>query len=174
MKIIVKRLIKKCSIDKRFVTNFSKLICGTASAQFVGIVTIPILTQIYGVEAYGVQAVYVSIASIMGLFATGKYEAAILLAEDDEKGFLLSCLVILLSIIFSVIWHLGYSVFSNEIFVYFCGIDVLYWLQWLPFTLIATSLYSVVTIYLNRMKDYSVMATAGVMSSVINFLFSVI
>lgn len=174
MKIIVKRLIKKCSIDKRFVNNFSKLICGTASAQFVGIVTVPILTQIYGVEAYGVQAVYVSIASILGIFATGKYETAILLPEDDEKGFLLSCLVILLSIIFSVIWYLGYSVFSNEIFVYFCGIDVLYWLQWLPFTLIATSLYSVVTIYLNRMKDYSVMATAGVMSSVINFLFAVI
>ncbi len=50
--------VKKSFQNKTLVSSFSKLATGTAIAQVIGILSIPILTRMYSVEAYGIQAVY--------------------------------------------------------------------------------------------------------------------
>lgn len=172
MKKYVIEILRKSCIDRHFVKSFSKLTAGTASAQLVSIITVPILTRLYGVEAYGIQAVYNSVVSIVFILATGRYETAILLPKDDKQSFSVCCIVILLSLAMSICWFLGYMVVKDEVITFFGYGEVFDWLQWLPFTVMATSLSVVVTHWLNRMKDYNMMAKIGVLASMVNFVFA--
>lgn len=169
MKEYLKAIINKSCVDKNFVKNFSKLTAGTASAQIVSIITVPILTRLYGVEAYGIQAVYNSVVSMFCILATGRYETAILLPKDDKKSFSVCCLVVLLSLFMSICWCFGYMVLKDTMIKFFGYGEVFDWLQWLPFTVMAISLSVVVTHWLNRMRDYRVMAMTGMLISIINF-----
>lgn len=165
-------LKKDYKIDKKFIRNFSKLILGTGSAQLVNILTVPILTRLYGVEAYGIQAIYISIAGIVCIIATGRYESAILLASNDKKGFCICCLTLFLSVCLSICWELIYVLYADEV-LYLLGTDnITYWLQHLPLTVISFALASVVAMWLNRVRDYNMMARSGVFISLVNFILA--
>lgn len=168
----ISTLFHRASIDRTFIRNFSKLILGTGSSQLVGILTVPILTRLYGVEAYGTQAYYFSIVGIFVIFATGKYENAILLPEDDKESFAICCFTIILSTALSIFGGIVYALLKEKIFFFHGSIEIFYWLQWLPVTVFAITLFLVFTIYLNRMRDYGMMAKSGVLVSLFNFLAS--
>lgn len=165
-------LSKYSSIDGRFIRNFSKLILGTGSSQLISILTVPILTRLYGVEAYGTQAYYLSIVGIFVIFATGRYENAILLAEDAQESFMVCCFTIMLSIVLSIVGGIIYFLFKENLFFLHGSVEIFYWLQWLPITVFAITLFLVCTIYLNRMRDYGMMAKSGVLVSIFNFITS--
>lgn len=93
-----------------FSGNVLKLASGTTFAQLLGIFVAPILTRLYAPEAYGILALFGSIAGIIGVVACLRYELAIMLPErDDEAANLLGislgfALVISLFIIPLVWW----------------------------------------------------------------------
>lgn len=165
-------LFERIHIDEIFVRNFSKLILGTGSLHLINILTVPILTRLYAVEAYGTQVYYLSIVGIFVVFATGKYENAILLPEDDRESFLICCFTIMLSAVVSVLGWIVYAVFKEKLFFLHGSIEIFFWLQWLPITVFAITLFLVCTIYLNRMRDYGMMAKSGVLVSIFNFIIS--
>ena len=70
--------IKLIEYDK----NILKLFTGTAMAQLVSFMLVPIIAKQFGPEQYGVYAAFVSSISILSILATGKYELAIMLPDD--------------------------------------------------------------------------------------------
>lgn len=62
---------------------------GFAFAQVISIAAMPLLTRIYSPEAFGFQALLISIATALSLAATLRLDLAILLATDEEEGGLL-------------------------------------------------------------------------------------
>lgn len=70
---------------------------GTAVAQLIGIVTMPIITRFYSPSDMGVLAVYSSVLAIFGIGATFKYEFAYALPKGDEDAVNLFglCLILL-------------------------------------------------------------------------------
>ena len=79
--------------------NFAKLVGGTAGVQAIVFFTLPILTRMYSVSDFGLQALYMSIASLLIIVVTGRYELAILLPKDDEDSFSLIILVLVIAAI---------------------------------------------------------------------------
>lgn len=69
-----------------FGLDVTKLASGAVVAQVIGFVFTPILTRLFPPEAYGLQAVFVSLASILGTVACLRYELAIMLPESDEEA----------------------------------------------------------------------------------------
>lgn len=69
-----------------FAGDVSKLVSGTVVAQLLGILASPILTRLYGPEAFGLLALFTSITSILGVIACLRYELAIMLPESDEEA----------------------------------------------------------------------------------------
>ena len=70
---------------------------GTAVAQLIGIVTMPIITRLYTPADLGVLAVYSSVLAIFGVGATFQYVGAFVLPKQDEDAANLFglCLVLL-------------------------------------------------------------------------------
>lgn len=83
-----------------FASDVLKLVSGTTFAQAIAIIASPILTRLYGPEAFGFFAIFTSITSIIGVIACMRYELAIMLPKADEKAtnLLALCLLIVAAI----------------------------------------------------------------------------
>ena len=69
-----------------FAGDVLKLVSGTAFAQALAIVVAPVLTRLYGPEAFGTSALFASLAGIIGAVACLRYELAIVLPKTDEEA----------------------------------------------------------------------------------------
>jgi lipopolysaccharide exporter len=74
------------SRSSSFATDILKLVTGTTFAQVVAILASPLLTRLYGPEAFGFLALFTSITSIIGVIACMRYEMAIMLPKTDEEA----------------------------------------------------------------------------------------
>jgi lipopolysaccharide exporter len=52
-----------------FTTDVLKLVTGTTFAQIIAVLASPLLTRLYGPEAFGFLVLFTSIASIIGVIA---------------------------------------------------------------------------------------------------------
>lgn len=69
-----------------FAKDVMKLVTGTTFAQVITILASPVLTRLYGPEAFGLLAIFTSITSIIGVIACMRYELAIMLPKDDREA----------------------------------------------------------------------------------------
>jgi len=69
-----------------FISDVLKLVFGTTFAQVLTILASPVLTRLYGPEAFGVLALFMSIVGIIGVIACLGYEYAIMLPKTDEEA----------------------------------------------------------------------------------------
>jgi lipopolysaccharide exporter len=69
-----------------FVGDVLTLMIGTTFAQVLGILVTPILTRLYGPEAFGLLAIFTAITGIVGIIACMRYEFSIVLPESDSEG----------------------------------------------------------------------------------------
>ena len=69
-----------------FAADVLKLVTGTTLAQVIAVLASPLLTRLYGPEAFGFLALFTSITSIFGVIACMRYEMTIMLPETDEEA----------------------------------------------------------------------------------------
>ena len=65
-----------------FYQNIIKLFTSISIAQVIPIIILPILTQYFSPEQFGVYGLYISICSIFGVVAGGRYDVAIMLPRN--------------------------------------------------------------------------------------------
>lgn len=69
-----------------FVRSASVLVGGTAAAQALTVLALPVLTRLYSPEDFSVLAVYVAILTMVQVLACLRLEIAIPLPEDDVEA----------------------------------------------------------------------------------------
>lgn len=80
-----------------FASDVLKLVGGTAFAQVLAVIVSPVLTRLYGPEAFGIVAIFMAITGIISVMACLRYEQAIMLPERDEEAINLLGLSLLIS-----------------------------------------------------------------------------
>lgn len=81
-----------------FARSVLTLVSGTAMAQLLLALTLPVLTRLYTPAEYGALAVYSSTLTVLVVLASLRYEMAIPLPEDDEvAGSLLALTLMILA-----------------------------------------------------------------------------
>ena len=78
-----------------FAKDVLKLTGGTVVAQAIALGFLPILTRIYSPEDFGILTLYIAISGILVVFATLRFEAAIMLPASDRHAADLVALVVL-------------------------------------------------------------------------------
>ncbi len=148
-----------------FTRNVLTLMTGTTIAQAIPIAISPILTRIYTPEDFGIFALYMSIASILSLIATGRYELAIMLPTKDKDAVNIVALSLLISFFVSFIALLIVSVFNTQITSLLGNSDISSWLYFIPLTVLLTGIYQSFNYWSNRKKEYKRLATSKVIQS---------
>ncbi len=158
-------MFNKLKPKSEFSRNVLTLMTGTTIAQAIPIAISPILTRIYTPEDFGMFALYMSIASILSVVATGRYELAIMLPKKDEDAVNIVALSIIISFFVSFISFLIVSVFNTQITNLLGNPEISNWLYFIPITVLLTGIYQSFNYWSNRKKQYKRLATSRVIQS---------
>ena len=69
-----------------FASDVLKLVSGTAVAQILTVATAPLITRLYGPEAFGLFALFISVVNILLVISCLRYELAIMLPKEDKEA----------------------------------------------------------------------------------------
>ncbi len=85
-KLWVRILTSSANPTPSFVSDVLKLVGGTVFAQALAVLATPILTRLYGPEAFGTAALFAAITGIISVVACLRYELSIMLPKKDEDA----------------------------------------------------------------------------------------
>lgn len=67
-----------------YLRQFLIVASGTAAAQVINLAAYPILTRLYSPTDFGIFALFVTIASVIGIIAAGRFDLIVQSGRDDE------------------------------------------------------------------------------------------
>ncbi|WP_171045651.1 oligosaccharide flippase family protein [Pseudoalteromonas rubra] len=147
-----------------FAKQIAKLASGTALAQLINIISLPLLTRLYTPSQFGVFAVFLASVAVLSSISTLKYENAILDEEDSQDA--KNCTVLTaISGVFIVVPLLLYCIFSYYFDFSLIGID---WLTalFLTFAIIFTNTFTALYYWCNRLQHYNFMTKGRVFAAI--------
>jgi O-antigen/teichoic acid export membrane protein len=102
-------------LRNEFVKNVLTLVSGTSVAQLIPILVSPILTRIYEPEDFAIIGVYMSVAAILSEIVTGKFELAIMNADNEKEQTNLITLTLLVIFMSSALFFVLFTLFFDKI-----------------------------------------------------------
>lgn len=149
-----------------FTAHVLTLLSGTSLAQFLVILTAPILTRLYTPEDFGVLALFVSLNSIVGAVICGRYEMAIMLPREEEDAANLFALALVVAIGLSVLALGVIAAFGQSLAQMLHCPSLSFWLWFLPVGYLFAGLSMTLNYWHTRKKKYFGLAAARVSQSV--------
>jgi len=148
-----------------FSRNVLTLMTGATIAQAIPIAISPILTRIYTPEDFGLFALYMSVASIISVVATGSYEHAIMLPVKDEDAINIVALSMGISFFVSFIALMIVFIFNRQLTILLGNPEISFWLYFIPIIILLTGLYQSFNYWSNRKKQYKRLSTNKIIQS---------
>jgi lipopolysaccharide exporter len=153
------------SIQPSFARDVLTLVKGTTIALIVTTLASPIVTRLYGPEAFGLVALFTSITGLLGVIACLRYESAIVLPKSDEEAanafglcILVVILVSLMTIPFLIVLQQPLTEFLKA-----PQLGPFFWL--IPPTLLISGTFLALNYWYTRTKQFSPLSVARVACS---------
>lgn len=155
MKSLLDKVNVKLNAQGGFLKAVSVLVGGTAFAQLIGFVCLPILTRLYTPEDYSVLGVYVAIVAILAVISCLRFDIAIPIPENESDGKALLLLSLLSNTTFSILLYL-LLIISYPYIQHYKIIDQLsYWIWLIPLGVFISGLYSALQYWATRHKRFN-------------------
>lgn len=157
----------KSIFQKSFIRNVLLLVTGTAGAQLITVLVSPIITRLYGPEAFGIMGTFSAIANIIIPIAALTYPVAIVLPKKDNEAKTLIKLSISISMVLSIISLFIIILFHNQITNIFNLTSISNFLYLIPIVFIFAGFMQSAKQWLIRTNQFSINAKANFYQSVI-------
>lgn len=155
----------------RFVRSVAVVASGTAGAQAITMAFAPLITRLYGPEAYGVQGTFMAILSVAAPIGALAYPIPVVLPRRDEEALGLLRLSAYISVFIATVMAVGLWLGGDVVislleiesvgkFIYLLPVAILFaaWMQMAQQWLIRKKAFGVIA--------RSALANAGVLNSV--------
>jgi O-antigen/teichoic acid export membrane protein len=168
VKSLLVKINNKLYAQGGFLKSVSILVGGTAFAQLIGLICLPILTRLYSPENYAVLGIYVAIVSILSVLTCLRLEIAIPIPEKDEEAKSLLILSLLSNFfIVSILYLILF--FLNPILQNFYVIQKLdIWIWFVPLGVFLSGLYSALQYWSTRRKRFKDIAQTRMTQAIFN------
>lgn len=154
MKSLLDKVNAKLNAQGGFLKAVSVLVGGTAFAQLIGFLCLPILTRLYTPEDYSVLGVYVAMVAILAVISCLRFDIAIPIPENENDGKALLLLSFLSNTIFSIILYAVLFI-SYPYIQHYKIIDQLsYWIWLIPLGVFVSGFYSALQFWATRHKRF--------------------
>lgn len=151
--------------QRRFVRNVIVVAMGTAGAQAIGMAFAPIITRIYGPEAFGLAGSFAAILSIVTPAAALTYPIAIVLPKSDHDALGLAKLSAVIAILLAVICALVFLGFGDSIAGFLGLKDIAHLLLLIPLAMLFSAYMQIMQQWLIRKKQFKITARAAVIQA---------
>ena len=158
----LRALRAKLPLRSGFVWSVGVLVGGTAIAQAVTILALPLVTRLYTPADFSALAVFVSISSIVSVAACLRLEIAIPLPEHDDDAANLTALALISCTSVAAIFGLLAWIFSTQIIGLIRQPTLEPYLWLLPIGVWVTSAYAALQFWTTRKKGFTSIAKTRV------------
>ena len=166
--------ITKKKKTSKFYQNIIKLFTSISIAQIIPIVILPILTQYFSPEQFGVYGLYVSVCSILGVVASGKYDVAIMLPKKKIDAINVLGLSFLITFLFSIFCFSILNIFNDQFFQLTQSEMLKKYYIIIPISIFLISINQSILVWFNRMKYYNTIAKQNILKSSTNSISALI
>jgi len=151
--------------SSHFSKNVLTLVGGTTIAQLITIFASPIVSRIYGPDAFGLFALFTSIISIFAVIACLRYELAIMLPKTNEEAANIFGLCLLIVVFISFLSILILFI-SQSFIIHFLNIPQLEQFFWfIPLSIFISGIYLALDYWNSRTKQFYRSSIARVFKS---------
>ncbi|NPA68443.1 MAG: oligosaccharide flippase family protein, partial [Chlorobi bacterium] len=157
--------IKKYINKSEFVSNSLTLFTGTTVAQIIPLLISPVLARLYTPEDFGILALYMSFAAVAAVFATGRYELAIMLPEKNKDAVNVFSLSVFTALFVSLIISVTIISFHDEIVSWSENDRMSFILYFLPLSVFSLGLYKSLNYWFNRNDKFKNIAVSKVVAT---------
>ncbi|MED0631617.1 oligosaccharide flippase family protein [Escherichia marmotae] len=164
MKSQVNKKMRRLILNNKFLKSVVIIASGTALAQIINLATIPLITRLYGPEAYGMMGSFMSIVNVLIPLSALSYPIAVVLPRKDTVSNIIVRLSLILGIATSLIVLIGlilYTFLKDD-----SGMPSWY-IAVIPLTILILPLQQCGQQWLIRKKQYSVIAKVSIIQSVV-------
>jgi O-antigen/teichoic acid export membrane protein len=160
-------------LKSEYFKNVYTLASGTTIAQLIALISAPISYRIYERDCYGTLAQYLSISSIIVVFASLQYNQAIILVKNNEQAKKLFKFNQFLCGLISVITLLTIMLFNKQIINFFENDKLSIWIFFIPMSVFFNGINQNLRIWANRIKKYKYIATNSVLNALLVPFFTI-
>jgi len=150
------------SSQSRFSRGLIAILTGTALSRIIAFAAIPLLSRLFSPSDFGVFALFGMTVSMGATLVTWRYEAAIVIAEDDNKAANLLGVTIGLTTITSLLIAAVFFVYARQIALFFGAPEFEIWLLWSPVCIWATGTFTALRLWNSRTGDFTAISIARV------------
>ncbi len=127
---------------------------GTALAQALPILISPIISRLYNPDDFGALALYMSIAAILSVIATARYELAVMLPEKKSDAINILALSFLISLMVAVLTLILVIILKDVAIAFFEEPGIGIWLYLLPVIVLFSGLFQSLNYWSTRNKTF--------------------
>ncbi|WP_347862279.1 oligosaccharide flippase family protein [Salimicrobium sp. PL1-032A] len=141
-----------------FVRKVMVMVSGTAGAQALILLASPIITRLYGPEAFGILGVFMAVSMILIPASALGYPLAIVLPKHEDEAVGLTKISLWLSIAVAVFSLLIAFLFGEELLQLFNFTDINNYLYLIPLVILFGSLQQISEQWAVRLEEFGVIA----------------
>jgi len=153
-------------LQNSFLKELSILFTGTAIAQTITLISLPILTYLFSPSQFGSFALFFTIVNAIGFISAGRFDAALMLPNNNKQaetlfslGFgLCVCVSILSGIVFALIPQKFLVPSFQKVLIDF-NVEI-------PISIFLVGTYTLLVAKYNRDKNYKQMSIARILQNV--------
>ncbi|AUX90979.1 oligosaccharide flippase family protein [Acinetobacter sp. ACNIH1] len=154
MKSLLVKINNKLNAQGGFFKAVSVLVGGTAFAQVIGLICLPILTRLYSPEDYSVLGVYIAIVSILSVIACLRLEIAIPIPDSDREAKDLLLLAFIINIVFIVFLYILLALLHPFLEGFHVIQQLSFWIWFIPIGVLLSGIYSTLQYWSTRKKRF--------------------
>src|SRR5690625_1791094 len=159
---MIKRLL-----NSRFVRNVLLVATGTAGAQAITMAFSPIITRLYGPEAFGLLGTFTATLAILTPIAALTYPIAVVLPKKDDDARSIAKLSLLLALTISLTVGIVF-LFGDRTIARLLGIEAIAaYLLLIPLAMFSDALKQIMQQWLIRKKQFKISARIAITQSLI-------
>ena len=129
--------------ESRFARNVASIGLGIAAGQAISLLFTPLLTRLYGPEAFGVLGAYTAVVNIITPLATLGYANAVVIPTDDDRALAVARLSMASALVVAPLSLLAIYLFEDHV-AQWTGLEAAPgFLYLIPVTLVLTAFFSV-------------------------------
>ena len=156
-----------------FITNVLKLISGSVTAQFLGIILIPIITRIYNPDDFGIFQLFMSLSGILVIVSTFSYQFAIMLPKTEEDAANVTAVCIALVAVTALLTGILIMLIPENVDHIFNTPGISRYLPLLPLIIFLNGMFFVQNYWLSRKTRFGVIAGSRVSNTLTSKAFQI-
>jgi|26BtaG_2_1085354.scaffolds.fasta_scaffold00671_2 O-antigen/teichoic acid export membrane protein len=166
MFLLIKKFKHKLDTQGGFLKSVSVLAGGTAFAQIIAVIVLPIITRLYSPEDFALFAVYASILSILAVAICLRFEIAIPLPEKDEDALSLVILALLSNVGLTLLIAVSILLFQDSILDIIKQPQLAPFIWFIPIGVFFAGLYNALQYWTTRKKQFTTIAKTRMTQSI--------